>query len=99
MKRIGGLRRKTRHKLKKSYREKGKFSLKKYFQTFNNGDIVQLIIEPSVHEGMFHPRFYGKHGKIIGKRGRAYIVEINDQGKIKELIVKPIHLKLVKPAQ
>ena len=92
VKRIGGLRRKTRYKFRKEKRNRGKVSLTKYFQTFNAGDRVYLGVEPGVQKGMYHPRFMGRSGIIKGKRGRCYQVLINDIGKEKTLIIHPVHL-------
>ena len=93
MKRIGGFRRKTRSKLKKNVRNKGKLSIRKYFQSFKEGDKVYLIAESSVQKGMYLPRFHGKSGKIKGKQGNCYFVEIKDHNKTKSLLVHPVHLK------
>ena len=93
VKRIGGLRRKTRYKFRKEKRRRGKISLTRYFQSFNAGDRVCLGVEPSVQKGMYYPRFMGKAGIVRGKRGRCYEVLINDLGKEKTLIVHPVHLK------
>jgi large subunit ribosomal protein L21e len=93
--RIGGFRRKTRYKLSKDRREKGKISLTKYFQAFNEGDRVKLLAEPAIQKGMYFPRFHGKNGKIEGKRGECYKVLIKDGNKEKILIVHPIHLRKV----
>ena len=93
VKRIGGLRRKTRYKFKKDRRRKGKISITRYFQSFNAGDRVYLSLEPAVQKGMYYPPFMGKTGIIKGKRGRCYEVTINDIGKEKTLIVHPVHLK------
>ena|SRR3989344_4670561 len=95
-KKIGGLRKKTRHKLKKNIREKGKISIRKFFQVFEIGDQVRLSAEPAVQRGMYLPRFYGKHGIIKGKQGRCYEVLIKDQDKKKTLIVHPVHLVGIK---
>ena len=73
-KRIGGFRRKTRHKLKKNVKEKGKMSLSRYFQNFNEGERVTLVAEPSIHRGMPYPRFLGKSAVVKIKRGRCYEV-------------------------
>jgi large subunit ribosomal protein L21e len=95
-KRIGGFRRKTRYKLKKSPRTKGKISLTTYFQKLNQGQQVVLKLEPSIHKGMFRPRFYGKTGTVTGaQRGSCYQVRIKDGNKEKMLLVHPIHLKKV----
>lgn len=92
-KRVGGFRRKTRHKLRKNIREKGKISLTKYFQTFQINDRVLLKAEPAVQKAMYFPRFHGKTGVIKGKQGKCYRVLIKDDKKEKMLIVHPIHLR------
>jgi large subunit ribosomal protein L21e len=92
MKRIGGLRRKTRHKLKKNVRTKGKISLRRFFQRFEEGDKVYLIVEPAVQKGLFHPRFHGKAGIIKSKQGSNYYVSIKDGNKSKEILTHPAHL-------
>lgn len=93
MKRIGGFRRKTRHKLAKNVREKGKLSLIRYFQEFKTGDKVCLVGEPSVHNGMYYPRFHGRAAIVSGKRGQCYEVMIKDGSIDKMLVVHPVHLK------
>lgn len=94
--RIGGVRRKTRYKLQKPRREKGKLSIRKFMQTFSEGDKVQLIAEPAYQKGMYDPRFHGKNGVISGKAGQCYTVAITDKTAAKTLIVHPVHLKKVK---
>ena len=93
VKRIGGIRRKTRYKLRKEKRSRGKISITRYFQSFNVGDRVYLSAESAVQKGMYHPRFMGRAGTINGKRGRCYEVLINDLGKEKTLVIHPVHLK------
>ena len=83
----------TRSKLKKSRREK--FTVTKYLREFDIGSYVAIVIDPSSQKQPFH-RFHGLTGKIIGKRGRAYIVEVRDGNKIKQVFAKPEHLKEVK---
>jgi len=93
VKRIGGTRRKSRHKTSKNVKRKGKISLTKYFQKLEKGDRVKLKIEPAVQKGAFHLRFHGKSGVVKSKIGKCYKVMIKDGKKEKELIVHPIHLK------
>ncbi|MBU2633821.1 MAG: 50S ribosomal protein L21e [Nanoarchaeota archaeon] len=93
--RIGGFRRKTRYKLKKNIRNRGKLSLTNYLQKLKNNDKVLLKAEPAVQTGMYFPRFHGKTGTIKNKIGKCYEVEIKDGKKIKTLIVHPVHLKKV----
>lgn len=96
VRRVGGLRRGTRSKLKKSHREKSKLSLTKYFQEFNIGDRVILNIEPSIKKGMLPPRFQGKVGEVSESTGECYKVLIKDKEKQKTIIVHPVHLMKVK---
>jgi len=93
VKRTGGSRRKTRHKLKKNVRTRGKISLTSFFQKFNSGDKVVLKAEPGYQKGMYFPRFHGKTVVISKQIGTCYEVLLNDQGKDKTLIVHPVHLK------
>ncbi|PIN80867.1 50S ribosomal protein L21e [Candidatus Woesearchaeota archaeon CG10_big_fil_rev_8_21_14_0_10_34_8] len=93
--RKGGSRHKTRKTFKKNIKERGKISLTRYFQKLEEGQQVVLKSEPAVQKGMYHGRFHGYSGKIIGKQGRCYKVAISDQGKIKEVIIHPIHLKKI----
>ena len=95
--RIGGLRRNTRYKMKKPVKQRGKMSLRKYFETFEAGQKVVLKAEPSYHDGMYHPRFHGLVGIIDRKESEkydsCYRVTIKDFTKEKTLIVHPVHLK------
>lgn len=88
-----GIKRKTRYKLKKKIREKGLFPISRAIQVFDEGQMVHIKIDPSVHKGMPNPKFHGKTGKVLGQRGRAYILEVKDQNKKKEIFVCPEHLK------
>ncbi len=92
-KRIGGFRRKTRNKLKKDIRSKGKISIRNYFQNFEIGDKVLLQAEPAVQKGMYFPRFHSKMGIVKGKSGACYQIIIKDGKKEKTLIVHPVHLR------
>lgn len=93
VKRTGGSRRKTRRKLAKNVRKKGKISIKNYLQEFKAGDAVLFKAEPAMQKGMYFRRFHGKSGKIIKKRGNCYEIKYKDDGKIKTIISHPIHLR------
>ena len=75
----------------KSPRQKGKISLKRYFQVFKPGDSVAVVRELSMPIG-YSKRIQGRTGKVIGKRGNAYSVELYDLKKKKNYFIKPIHL-------
>lgn len=93
VKRIGGFRRKTRSKLKKPARKKGKISIKNYFQQFKMGEKVVLKAEPAIQKGMYFPRFHARTGVVKGKKGKCYEIMIKDGGKEKTLIIHPVHLQ------
>ncbi len=80
---------------RKPIRTRGKIQLSKYFQEFKEGDSVAVTIEQSVNYS-FPKRLQGRTGLIEGKRGRAYIVKINDYKKEKRFLIEPIHLKKIK---
>ena len=94
-KRIGGFRRKTRSKLKKPVRRKGKIAIKNYLQGFKAGEKVLLKAEPAVQKAMYFPRYHAKTGTVQAKRGKCYEIIIMDGGKRKVLIVHPVHLRRV----
>jgi large subunit ribosomal protein L21e len=95
VKSVGGFRSRTRHKLKKNVRTRGKISLTRFFQTFKVGERVILKAEPAYQKGMYFPRFHGRSGLVEKKIGTCYEVKMNDHGKNKLLIVHPVHLKKV----
>ena len=91
VKKSRGFRSKTRFKIKQkvAYRP----PITKFLQEFKNYQAVVILQEPASQSGMPHPRFKGKMGKVIGRRGKSYIVEIVDGNKVKKLISAPEHLK------
>lgn len=91
--RIGGNRRKTRNKLSKHPKDKGKINIRRFMQTFEAGDKVGLKADPSVISAMYPPRYHGKTAVVKGKRGWCYEVIMKDDRKNKMLIVHPAHLK------
>ena len=95
-KRMGGNRRKTRGIFRKNIRQRGKISIRRFFQAFKIGETVKLMAEPAIQKGMYFRRFHGKHGVIKGKKGKCYEVAIKDGDKKKLLIIHPIHLMGVK---
>jgi len=89
-----GPRNRTRKVLKKKVREKGAVPpLSVVMHEYKVGDKVYIKPNPAIHDTLPHRRFIGKVGTVIGKRGRAYIVEVFLGNKRKELIIYPEHLK------
>ncbi|KAF5412090.1 MAG: 50S ribosomal protein L21e [Candidatus Methanogasteraceae archaeon] len=87
-----GERRKTRHKLRKPSRRRGLSAVSKAIQEFEMGDMVHIIIDPSVHSGMPNPKFHGHTGTVVARRGRAYILNVRDGNAMKNVITYPQHL-------
>lgn len=88
-----GKKRKTRKKLRKSVRDRGKLPTRKMTQELPLGSKVSIEIDPSVHRGQPHPKFYGRTGTVLGKQGRGYV--INLKGENKKVISGPEHIKRV----
>jgi len=80
---------------RKKIKTRGKISLSNYFQNLKKGDSVAVIKERSISSS-FPKRLQGRTGKIIEKRGRAYIVKIREYDKEKKFIIEPVHLKRIK---
>jgi large subunit ribosomal protein L21e len=95
VKRSKGIRSKSRKLLRKKPRERGIHSITRALQEFEEGQSVNIVIDPSVHKGMPHIRFHGHTGKIEGKQGDAYLVGIKDGNKHKSLIIRSEHLRRV----
>ena len=96
VKRAHGPQQKTRKKLTKKPRDKGKVSIVKQLQSFKIGDRVLIKVEPSIKGNVIHRRFMSKPGTVMEKRGNAYRIRIKDMKKEKDLFVLPVHLKKLK---
>ena len=60
---------------------------------FEDGDTVNVVIDPSYQRGQPHHRFHGLTGRVLRTQGKAYVV-LTRVGKMdKELIVRPEHLR------
>ncbi len=64
-----------------------------YIKDLKVGDKV-VILPKKVDKTIPHPKYRGRVGTIIEKRGKAYVVEI-ELGKHakRKLIVEPLHLE------
>jgi len=93
--RIGSFNRKSRNKLTKHIRRRGKISTTKYMQSFEDGNKVKFKLEPALKSGMYNLRFHSKVGVVKGRQGACYKVIIKDGSKNKMLKVHPVHLERV----
>ena len=87
-----GPKKKSRDKLSKTVRSRGISPVVRAIQEFQPGDKVHVLIDPSIHKGMPHPRFHGRTGEVVGSRGRAFVLKITDGDATKTLIALPEHL-------
>jgi large subunit ribosomal protein L21e len=86
-----GPHRRTREK----FRGPSKLTPNLFVREFPEGTAVALDIRSNSPKGQPFRRFQGLTGKIIGRRGRAYIVAVKDGNKLKAIIASPEHLKAV----
>lgn len=93
VRRSKGIRSKSRHILRKKPRYRGVTSITRSLQQFNEGEKVNIVIDPSVHRGMPHVRFQGHTGTVMGKQGNSYRIQLRSGKKVKTLIVRPEHIR------
>ncbi|MFQ6107545.1 MAG: 50S ribosomal protein L21e [Thermoplasmata archaeon] len=91
-----GPRRRTRKKLQKRARERGLSPITRRFVDYKEGEMANIIIDPSIQKGQPHPRFHGLTGRILGRRGRAYLLEVKTGNRFKQVVVRPEHLRKAK---
>jgi len=93
VKKSRGFRSGTRKKLRQKPSKRP--AITKYLRSFKRGAKVMILPEPASQRGMPFPRYKGKVGVVVGKRGSSYLVEIVDGKKKKTIISRPEHLKKV----
>lgn len=84
----------NRNKLTNHPRERGMSPPQRAIESYEEGDRVHLVLDPSVHDGRFPPRFSGHTGTILGTQGTAYKVQIVDGNNPKTIITNAAHLRL-----
>lgn len=93
-----GYRNRGRKVLRQHPRERGYRGLSRLMYQYSVGDYVIIDIDPTFIETAPHRRYQGRVGRIIEKRGRAYVIEVREGRKIKKIIATPDHFILHKPA-
>ena len=93
VKRTHGYRYKSRKILTKKPRERGMPGLSRLLYEYKEGDKVVIDIDPTYISNAPHRRYQGKVGTVIGKRGRAYVVETYLGEKKKIIITTAEHIK------
>ena len=95
MKRSKGYRSKTRRLLRKRPRERGTRPLSPLLRKHEPGETILIRIEPSEAKGQPHRRYHGKYGTVQEKRGRAYVIAVEDGGKTRQIIALPDHIRTI----
>ena len=76
----------------KKPRLRGLQPLGRLLHEYQDGERVVVKIDSAVHKGMPHARYQGKVGVVAGKRGRAYVVQMQEGGKVRDLMILPEHI-------
>lgn len=70
-----------------------KLSINRFIKNFNINDRV-IIIQKGNMRNIPHPRYKGRVGTVIEKRGDAYIVQVaTSKSKSVKIIVPQVHLE------
>lgn len=88
-----GIRSKSRQILRKSPRDRGNPPPSHATRRFVEGQKVAISINSAIHKGMPHIRFQGATVVVMGKQGNSYVVRFHSGNKLKELVVRPEHLR------
>lgn len=80
---------------KRKHKQKSGMTLSLYFKKLKIGD--RVAVNPALSVPFFLPkRIIGLTGIIVGERGRDYIIEVKEMGKVKKFIIGAAHLKKIK---
>ncbi|MEK6821109.1 MAG: 50S ribosomal protein L21e [archaeon] len=90
-KKARGWRAKTRAKIT----ARGKPTVTQRLRTYDAGQAVQVVINGAFHSGMPFRRFQGLTGNVLRMQGRAAIVKVRQRDQWCEIIVSPVHLKVI----
>ena len=72
---------KTRQKFRRSPRKRGLSPITRSFQSFEVGEKAVIKIDSSLQRGWPHHRFHGLTGTVVGKQGRAFVLDVRLAGR------------------
>lgn len=81
--------------MRKSPRDRGHSPITREFQSFEKGEKVNIVIDPSVHKGMPFARFQGLTGTVDSRQGAGVVVNVRSGNKMKTVVARPEHLTKV----
>ncbi len=89
-----GLHRRSRRRLKLDINQRGKIDIKKALQSFELGDKVVVDPDSRFQRNLPQRSFFGSVGIVVKKKGKAYTIEVEQQGKRpKRIDLLPMHIK------
>jgi large subunit ribosomal protein L21e len=88
-----GLKRKTRHKFRKGFRQHGAIHISKTLTRYKVGDIVDVAVDGATHKGMPYQYYHGRTGTVFNVNPRAIGVIVNKQVR-NRIIPKRLHIRV-----
>lgn len=88
-----GQRRRTRHKFRKGFKQAGSIHISRTLTTYKVGDIVDVVVDGSIHKGMPYKYYHGRTGRVFNVNPRAIGVIVNKQVR-NRIIPKRIHVRV-----
>ncbi len=88
-----GYKRRTRHKFQKGFRNHGVIRMSKNLTTYKVGDIVDVVVDGSVHKSMPYKYYHGRTGTVFNVNPRALGVIVNKQVR-NRIIPKRLHIRI-----
>ena len=88
-----GLKRRTRHKFQKGFRNAGAIHMHKILTNYKVGDIVDVVVDGSIHKGMPYKIYHGRTGRVFNVNPRSIGVEVSKQVR-NRLVMKRLHIRV-----
>ena len=88
-----GQRRRTRHKFRKGFKQHGAIHISRTLTTYKIGDIVDVVVDGSIHKGMPYKYYHGRTGRVFNVNPRSVGVIVNKQVR-NRIIPKRIHVRI-----
>ena len=88
-----GVKRRTRHKFQKGFRNAGAIHMHKVLTTYKVGDIVDVVVDGAIHKGMPYKIYHGRTGRVFNINPRSIGVEVSKQVR-NRLIMKRLHIRI-----
>jgi large subunit ribosomal protein L21e len=88
-----GLKRSTRYKFQKGFRNAGSIHMHKHLTTYKVGDIVDVVVDGAIHKGMPYKYYHGRTGRVFNVNPRSIGVLVNKQVR-NRLISKRLHIRV-----